>query len=338
MAQLQARVKSLGAVLGAERGAIFGNPGSVRRPIAFLIIAFIVAWRVAPSFLTPDNLNALLISSSFLIVLSVGEGFVIMQGMIDLGVESIMSASGMLAAYMYVFKDMPPGLAIFLTLLAGIAIGVAVGLLVTRVHIPSFIVTLATFWGFSGVALLYNQGNSISPSQVTPAKEFTFLGISSYSLGGGISNLIITSVIVVVLAQLVLSYTPVGTWMKSVGSSEAAARSVGLNTAIIKTGAFAVSGLLAALAGVMIAAWQDSIYPTSGQGYSLQAIAAVILGGIPFTGGRGTVAGAAIGAVIIGMINNLIVLLGLPVLWDYIIVAIILVVAGLQARGGPFVK
>jgi ribose/xylose/arabinose/galactoside ABC-type transport system permease subunit len=324
--------------LGAQRGTWLGNPGSVRRPIAFLIVAMLVAWRISPSFLTANNLDALLTSSSFLIVLAVGEAFVVMQGMIDLGVESVMSASGMLAAYLYVFKDMPPGLAMLLTLLSGMAIGVFVGLLVTQAHIPSFIVTLGTYWGFAGVALLYNQGNSISPDMVTPPKEFSFLGISGYSLGGGVPNLIVTSVIVVIVAQVILSLTPVGTWMKSVGSSEAAARSVGLNTALIKTSAFVISGLLAALAGIMIAGYQDSIYPTSGQGYSLQAIAAVILGGIPFTGGRGTVVGAAVGAVIIGVIVDLIVLVGAPVLWDYIIVAIILIIAGLQARGGPFVK
>jgi ribose/xylose/arabinose/galactoside ABC-type transport system permease subunit len=337
MAELQARAKTVTTRLITER-ALFGNPGSVRRPIAFLIVAIIVAYLVAPSFLTLSNLNALLISSSFLVVLAVGEAFVIMQGMIDLGVESVLSASGMLAAWLYVFHRMPAGLAMLITLLVGIAIGVTVGLLVTRAHIPSFIVTLGTFWGFAGIALLYNAGNYIAPDAVSPARELTFLGIASSSFGGHLSNLIIVSVLVVVIAQLVLSYTPFGTWIKSVGSSEAAARAVGLNTALIKMSAFMVSGLLAALAGIMIAAWQDSIYPSSGQGYSLQAIAGVILGGIPFTGGRGTVVGAAIGALIIGVISNLIVLLGLPVLYDYIFVAVILVIAGLQARGGPFVK
>ena len=95
---------------------------------------------------------------------------------------------------------------------------------------------------------------------------------------------------------------------------------------------------MALVAGIMIAAWQDSIYPSSGEGYSLQAIAGVILGGIPFTGGRGTLVGAAIGALIIGVIDDLIVLLGMPALYEYIFVAIILVIAGLQARGSSFVK
>jgi ribose/xylose/arabinose/galactoside ABC-type transport system permease subunit len=117
-----------------------------------------------------------------------------------------------------------------------------------------------------------------------------------------------------------------------------AARRVGLETAWLKMSVFVVSAVLAAGAGIMITAWQGSIYPLTAQGYSLEAIAAVILGGIPFTGGRGTVVGVALGAVLIGVINDVIVLLGLPSLYEYIFVAIVLVVAGLQARGNLLTK
>jgi ribose/xylose/arabinose/galactoside ABC-type transport system permease subunit len=143
---------------------------------------------------------------------------------------------------------------------------------------------------------------------------------------------------VVVVAQLVLSYTPVGVWVRAVGSNEQAGKAVGLSTRNLKVMAFVISGSLAALAGVMITAWQVSIYPTSGSGMSLQAIAGVILGGIPFSGGRGTVVGAAIGALVIGVINDIIVLVGLSSNYEYIFVAAVLILAGLQARGGEFVK
>lgn len=335
MALMRAYPRAATAVRESRR-VVLGQAGSVRRPIVFLAITFLVAWIIAPSFLTLSNINALLIGSSFLIVLAAGEAVVIMLGMIDLGVESVLASAGMLAAFLYVFDKMPAALAMILALLVGIAIGVMAGLLVTKARIPSFIVTLGTYWGFKGVALLFNAGNYISPDAAQPPREFTFLGIASSTFN--VSNLIILSVIVVALLQVVMSYTPLGTWMKSVGSNEESARAVGLNVARLKVIAFMISGLLAALAGLMIAAWQDSIYPTSGEGYSLQAIAGVILGGIPFTGGRGTIVGAAIGALIIGVIDDLIVLLGLPALYQYIFVAIILVIAGLQARGGQFVK
>lgn len=315
---------------------VSGRPGSVRRPIAFLVAAVIISGLVSPSFLSPGNAAALLTSTSFLVVLAVGEALVIMVGMIDLGVESVLAASGMLVAWLYVFHGWATVPAVAATLGTGAAVGVVAGLLVSRVRIPSFIVTLGTYWGFRGIALLFNGGNYINPDSVKPPRPFGFAAIAGES--GGVSHLIVVALIVVVLAQLIVSYTPLGSWLKATGSSEEAARAVGLRTPVVKVGVFAVSGLLAALAWVMITAWQDSIYPLTGQGYSLEAIAAVILGGIPFTGGRGTVVGAAVGALTIGVINDMIVLLALPSLYQYIFVAVILILAGLQARGSLFVK
>jgi ribose transport system permease protein len=315
---------------------VSGRPGSVRRPIAFLAAAVVISGLVSPSFLSPGNAAALLTSTSFLVVLAVGEALVIMVGMIDLGVESVLAASGMLVAWLYVFHRWATVPAVVATLGTGAAIGVVAGLLVSRVRIPSFIVTLGTYWGFRGIALLFNGGNYINPDAVKPPRPFGFAGIAGESFG--VSHLIVVALIVVVLAQVVVSYTPLGGWLKATGSSEEAARAVGLRTPLLKVGVFAVSGLLAALGGVMITAWQNSIYPLTGQGYSLEAIAAVILGGIPFTGGRGTVVGAALGALTIGVINDMIVLLALPSLYQYIFVAVILLLAGLQARGSLFVK
>lgn len=314
----------------------FGGSGSVRRPIVFLILALIASSLLSDSFLTSRNITSLLVSSSFLIVISVGEAFVIMLGMIDLGVESVLAACGMIAAFFTVYQKMNPVLAVLLTLAIGAAIGITVGLLVTKARIPSFIVTLGTYWGFAGVALLVNNGSYISPYSVTPTQSIGFEAIAGSTFG--ISRLIILSFLIVIVGQVVLSLTPLGTWFKAVGSNEVSARVVGLNTARLKIAVFVISAVLAALAGIMLTGWSKSIYPNSGTGLSLEAIAAVILGGIPFTGGRGSIVGAAIGAIVIGVVNDLIVLLGLPALWEYIFVALVLIVAGLQARGGVNVK
>ena len=311
-------------------GGLAGRPGSVWRPVAFLIVICAVASALAPSFLTVNNLIALLTSSSFLIVIAVGEGLVILVGMIDLGVESVMAASGMFIAWLTVFNNVPSGAAILIALAAGAAVGTLAGLLVARGGIPSFLVTLASYWGFRGVALLFNGGNYISPDAVSPSRPFGFSGIAGTV--AGVPVLIIVAFVVVILAQIVVSFTPFGAWIRATGSNENAARAVGVRTNGVKILALATSGLTAALAGIMITAWQDSIYPLTGAGYSLQAIAGVILGGIPFSGGRGTIVGAAIGVLVIGVINDIIVLIGLPALYEYIFVAVILVLAGLQAR------
>jgi ribose/xylose/arabinose/galactoside ABC-type transport system permease subunit len=289
-----------------------------------------VATALAPAFLTVTNLAALLTSSSFLVVAAVGEGFVVLVGMIDLGVESMLAASGMFIAWMTVFQGVPTPLAVAATLGAGTAVGAIVGLFVARGGIPSFIVTLATYWGIRGVALLFNQGNYISPDAVDPPRPFGFAGIADTV--GGVPILIVIALLVVVGGQLVMSLTPLGNWIKASGSNESAARAVGIRTDLIKILVLAISGFMAALAGIMITAWQGSIYPLTGEGDSLQAIAGVILGGIPFSGGRGTLVGAALGVLVIGVINDVIVLVGLPAMYEYIFVAVILILAGLQAR------
>lgn len=316
---------------------ILGREGSIRRPVGFLIIAAVIATIITPSFIHPANLNALLVGSSFLAVVAVGEAFVVMVGSIDLGVESLLASFGMAVAWLTVFHAVPTGLAILITLFGSIVVGLIVGALVAKVHIPSFVVTLGTYWGFRGIALLTNGGAYISPaSRNTAQTSFGFAGVAGST--GGISNLIIIAVGIVVVGQCILSFTRLGLWLKSIGSNELAARRVGLRADWLKMSVFAISALLAACAGIMITAWQGSIYPNTGEGYSLEAIAAVILGGIPFTGGRGSIVGAAIGALILGIINDLIVLLGLPALYEYIFVAIVLIVAGLQARSDALVK
>jgi ribose/xylose/arabinose/galactoside ABC-type transport system permease subunit len=322
--------------LAARIWSASATPGHLGRPIFFLVIAFAIAGVIAPAFLSAGNLSALLVSSSFLIVISVGEALVILMGMIDLGVQSVLAAAGMLAAYLVVFGGASPLVAVPATLGFGVAAGALVGLLVTWGKVPSFIVTLGTYWGFTGVALLFNAGNEINPYAATPPRPFGFAALAGHTLG--VSHLILISVLVVIIGQGILSWTPAGTWIRAVGSNEAAAVAVGVNVPLLKTTVFIISGGLAALAGLMITAWQDSIYPLTGQGFSLQAIAGVILGGIPFTGGRGTIVGAALGVLIIGLIDDLIVLLGLPALYEYIFVAVILVVAGLQARTKGFTK
>lgn len=317
-------------------GRVFGPEGSVRRPIAFLAAAVVVASLVAPSFLRIANLQALLISSSFLLVLAVGEAFVIMVGSIDLGVESMLAAFGMLLAVLTVLHAVPTGVALVVTLVGAAVSGALVGLLVAKVRIPSFVVTLGTYWGFRGIALLANNGAYISPSSVTPTRPLGFDVVAAQSFG--VSNLILIWLVVVIVGQLVMSFTPYGLWLKSIGSNELATRRVGVRADLLKVSVFAISAVLAALAGMMITAYQGSIYPLTAQGYSLEAIAAVILGGIPFTGGRGTIVGVAAGALLVGIIKDIIVLVGLPALYEYIFVAVVLVVAGLQARGGTLVK
>jgi ribose transport system permease protein len=204
--------EAISATLGDRRRRVlrllFGRPGSIRRPLGFLLLIGLAASLSSGSFLTLRNVEALLTSTSFLVVATVGEAFVILVGMIDLGVESVLAASGMLAAWLYVMHGLGTAPTLLLTLLAGAAAGCLVGGLVARGRIPSFIVTLGTYWGFRGVALLFNGGNYISPDTVTPPREFGFNWIAGRV--GGVPVLILIALAVVLLAQAVLSLTPAG--------------------------------------------------------------------------------------------------------------------------------
>ncbi|MGH7161627.1 MAG: ABC transporter permease, partial [Acetobacteraceae bacterium] len=165
-------------MLATWRRRPLGRPGNVWRPALFLLAICIAASLLSPSFLTVRNLLAVLTSSSFLVVLAVGEAFVILVGMIDLGVESVLSAGGMFVAWLTVLHGLAWPLAVLAGLAAGGAVGLGVGLLVARGGIPSFIVTLGTYWGIRGVALLFNAGNYISPDSVHPARPFGFAWIA----------------------------------------------------------------------------------------------------------------------------------------------------------------
>ncbi len=234
---------------------LFGRPGQIRRPLGFLILIGLAASVSSSSFLTVRNISALLTSSSFLVVASVGEAFVVMVGMIDLGVESVLAASGMLLAWLFVIQGVPGGAAILITLAAGTLSGRLVGFLVARGRIPSFIVTLGTYWGLRGVALLFNGGNYISPDTANPPREFSFDWIAGTV--DGMPTLIIIALLVVLIAQGVISLTPAGAWIKATGSNEDAARAVGLRTGQVKLAVLAVSGFAAAMAGIMITSWQE---------------------------------------------------------------------------------
>ncbi|MGH7068074.1 MAG: ABC transporter permease [Acetobacteraceae bacterium] len=216
----------------------------------------------------------------------------------------------MFVAWLTVLHGVAWPLAVLAGLAAGSAVGLGVGLLVARGDVPSFIATLGTYWGIRGAALLSNAGNYISPDSVHPRRPFGFAWIAGDI--GSVSVLIVVAQAVVLVGQAVISATPLGSWIKGFGSNENAVSAVGLPSDRIKVFVFVVSGATAAPGGIMLTAWQQSIYPLSGEGDSLSAIAGVILGGIPFTGGRGSIIGAALGVLVIGVINDVIVLLGRP--------------------------
>ena len=308
----------------------FFSKSSYGKPVLFLIISTVSCTIITPKFFSFANMEAILISVAPLMILAVAEALVILTGMIDLGVESIAASTGVLIAFLNIIMGMPTGLCIIIALLYGLLIGLFVGFIVTKARIPSFVTTLSIYWGLRGVGMLLGGGLPIGPSSVVPTRPIGFSWIAGYL--GKVPVMPLVAISILLIFHFYISQSQKGVHIYATGGNEIAARNRGVKVDRIKIFVFAMSGILAAVAGVMMAAWLNSGYAWSAQGYSLQAVAAVVLGGIPFTGGYGTIIGVGIGAIIINMISDIITLVGISPLYNYIATAVIMIIAGSQIK------
>lgn len=251
---------------------------------------------LSPDFLTLSNFTNILRQTSLNAIIAVGMTFVILTAGIDLSVGSIFAfcsaiTAGMLAGGSNVWLAIGAGLGL------GAVLGAGNGVLITRGNVPPFISTLAMMTVLRGATMVYTNGQPI-----------TGLGDAFYYVGGGYVGIfpvpVILTFVVFGLGYLLLSQYQLGRYIYALGSNEEAARLSGINTHGVKVAAYAISGFLAALSGIIIASRLNSAQPTAGQGAELDAIAAVVLGGTSLSGGQGNVLGTLIGALIIGLLNN----------------------------------
>jgi len=307
------------------------------RPYWFLLVVVGISTAIEPAFISMQNIRALAVASSLIMILAVAEALVVLTGMIDLGLEAVLASAGVIAAVLNIVYGMPAWISVSVPLVYGIIIGLINGLLVTKAGIPSFVTTLGMYWGLRGVALVISKGVPIQPASVTPSRPITFSGFA-----GNIFNfpvMMLIAIVVTVIFQIFVSNSKKGIDIYAIGGNETAARNCGIKTDSTKILVFIISGFLSALAGVMMTAWIRQGYAWTAQGYSLNAVAAIVLGGVAFTGGYGTIIGAAIGAVVVVIISNMITLTGISPMYNYIAIATVLIVAGLQVhKSKTFVK
>lgn len=271
----------------------------------------------SPHFLTGMNLNSLVRQTAVINIMALGVTLVIVAGGIDLSVGSLMALAGLLGCLsMENGAGMAAGTAIGIA--AGAAMGLMNGLLVTQLRINPFIVTLGTLGIFRGVALLISGG---LPVHGLP-KEFSYLGEGEVA---GAPFVLILLVVCGVGMQILLKHTRLGRYAFAIGSNAEAAYYSGVPVAFHTTAAYAICGLLTGLAGMVESSRLMTGQPTAGQGYELQAIAAVVIGGGSLRGGEGSVGGTLIGAMIMGLLANGSDLLGIsPYLQQAIIGAVII--------------
>ncbi len=267
--------------------------------IGLLLLMFGVSL-FSPNFLTVDNLLNVLRQTSINAIIALGMTYVILTAGIDLSVGSVLAFSGAICASL-IASDVNIVLAVVMTLGVGGLLGAANGMVISFFGVQPFIATLVGMTMIRGATLVYTGGRPISTGDFDVAESF-------YSLGGGyiagIPVPIVIALVVFVIAWIVLNRAALGRYVYAIGGNEAVTLIAGINVNRVKMIVYILSGVMAALAGIILTARLESAQPTAGAGYELDAIAAVVLGGTSLMGGRGTLVGTLIGALIIGVLNN----------------------------------
>jgi ribose transport system permease protein len=276
-----------------------------------LVILVLVAYMSIrfDRFLSVDNLMNIARNYSDIAIGAVGMTLVLIIGGIDLSVASVMALGGLVASIAMVWWGLPVPIAILLGVAAGAAIGLVNGILIQRVRLAPFIATLGMLGVARGIVVGTTSGMGVTG---LPA-EFTAIG-QGYI--GPVPIPVIALVVVAVVVALFLSYHVWGTYIYSIGGNETAAILTGLPVAKVKIFVYVVCSALAALAGVLVVSRVGVSLPGQSLGYELQVIAAAVIGGVSLQGGRGTILGAVLGAMLIGLIQNILVFERVPPYWQ----------------------
>ncbi|MBZ4683332.1 MAG: ribose transport system permease protein [Fusobacteriaceae bacterium] len=298
------------------------------RPLIGLIIFSIIISMLSDRFLTTSNIFNILRQTAINAIMAVGMTFVILKGGIDLSVGSIFAFSGAVTAYL-VGKNISVFIAVLSGLLVGLIIGVLNGYIISKGKLQPFIVTLATMTIFRGATLVFTNGKPISAGFEKNGLLFSDIG-NGYTLG--IPNPILIMILVFIIGYFILMHTSIGRYIYAIGGNEEATKLSGINVHRVKLFVYGISGLLAALSGIIITSRLSSAQPTAGSGYELDAIAAVVLGGTSLSGGVGSILGTIVGALIIGILNNSLNLLNVSSYYQLLAKGLVILIAVLVDR------
>jgi len=291
--------------------------------IALLLISAALTV-VSPYFLTTENIfGTVAVYFSWICIAGFGEAVVMIGGGLDLAVGSTMGLGGMICCL-----ALSAGASLWLAVLAALSAGVVIGLLnalaITSIRLNPFIATLGSLSIVRGLTYGIVQGAAITPPDDAAGRVFSWLGNGAL---GPVPIPVLIMLAIGLALMVVMNQTRFGRHIYAVGGNEAAALLLGLNVNRIKLAMYLVSGLLSALGGVLLAAKAGTALPDAATGYELEVIAAVIIGGTSLYGGRGTIPGVLIGAALLGVINNGIVLLGLAGYWQQLITGLVIAAA-----------
>ncbi|MGC5324319.1 ABC transporter permease [Brevibacillus sp. SYSU BS000544] len=303
-----------------------GNVSIIQRmgPLLGLAVIFIALSVISSDFLTVSNMFNVLRQISINALIAFGMTFVILTGGIDLSVGAILAlASAVTAGLMK--GGMDTSLAVLIGLLMGTILGAVNGLLIWKGKVAPFIATLATMTVFRGLTLVYTEGKPITGL----SEDFAMIGKGFFF---EIPMPIIWMILSFAILYIILKHTTFGRHVYALGSNEEATRLSGINTGKVKVLVYSISGLLAAVSGIILTSRLNSAQPTAGASYELDAIAAVVLGGTSLAGGKGWIVGTLIGAMIIGVLDNGLNLLNVSSFYQLVVKGGVILLAVLLDR------
>ena len=298
-------------------------------PFVVLLLGLLLGITVNPArFLTGSNLSTVLTQVTIIGILGIAQTLVILTAGIDLSVGVVMVLSSVVMGRLGVIDGIPVIIAFPLGLLCGVVCGALNGFLVTRLKMPPFIVTLGTLSIFGALNTFYSQSETIRMQDIESNAPFLQLMGVPFDIGN--ARIISASFLLIVIAGIVwyvLNRTAYGRHVYATGDDPEAARLAGINTDNILFSVYALAGLIAAIAGWALIGRIGAISPTAGENANLDSITAVVIGGTSLFGGRVSIVGTLIGALIVGVFRSAVSLAGLDVLWQEFAIGVLIIVA-----------
>jgi ribose transport system permease protein len=289
-----------------------------------LVLLVVIFQILNPTFLSSGNIASMLVAAAILVILSVGQTFVVATGGIDLSVASVMTLGAVSFGQAY-SHGWGLGWSCLLAVVVGLAAGLINGFVIAKGKITDFIVTLGMLSAAAGAALIFSDGKPVTIIN-------TFLLRLSTGGIGIFGWTVIIAAVVAVIAHGFLFWTRFGTHVLATGGSREAANATGINTAHVKIAVYAIAGLLAGLAAILLIARVGAAEPASNTSFLLNSVAAVVLGGVSLLGGRATVTGPVIGALLLTALTNGLTLLGVSQFYQPLAVGFVVVLAALLTR------
>ncbi len=302
--------KKISSVMSADENLIL---------VIFLVIISIL-FIFLPKFREPYNILIVLRQFSLITIVAVGHAIVLISGTFDLSVGAIVAMSNMAVAYMMVFLGWPIWISIILAILVGTVCGLINGFLVAKVKINPLIATLASSWVYAGILLITTLGHPI----VKLPEAFDVLG-QGYFLR--IPLPVWFMILVGIIATIFLSKTVNGRFIYAIGDNEKAAVLAGLNVSNLRMLSYMICGTLCGFAGVLLVSRVGTAQVTAGTSWTLPSVAAAVIGGVRIFGGKGRIYGVLVGSAILGIINNVLVLIGVSSYYQSFISGLILILA-----------